>query len=610
MPTILHRLARWAEETPNAPAHCYKKAKTWHTITASQVCDRVYALGLYFESKGIGAPDVGAILSYNSPEWIQTELALTLVGAKSAGLYPNSTVKDIQYVLKQTGCKVLAVQNAEYFAKLTDENGQGGLPATTKVLLCLQGDTKFHPNAVSFGHALEEGMKLARESAGGAKHGFVKQMREHFLKKIDPKSGAFLIYTSGTTGNPKGVLLSHDNVAFTSDLVVKELRPKFADGSTFSFLPLCHVAEKMQGIGVAITVRYTVNFATRFENAAGELAEVQPTILLSVPRLWEKMMEGVQAKIEAGGNSPKARLARWALGVGKRVSDARYRGRSPSPVDIALWPVAQALVISKIRAALGLSRASLVASGAAALPGHVARWFRSIGVDLLEIFGQSETSAIICMTQPFVESSGTVGKPVSGIDFKIADDGEIMTRGRHVFLEYFNDPAATRETLVDGWLHTGDLGVINERGQLQIRGRKKEILKTSGGKMIAPSPLEDRIKAASTSIAQVCIVGDNRKYLSALITLSENSLAQARGAQGAIKEGSDGLPVVQHEETLGTIRQAIDTVNGELASFEQIKKFTVIGRDFSIADGEMTPTLKMKRNVIETRFRPLIDAMY
>ena len=594
MTTVLHRLAQWADEAPRAPAQRYKSKGAWKTITAREYADRVYFLALFFESKGITSADCGAILSYNCPEWVHTDLALLLAGIKSAGLYPNSTAKDISYILDLTGAAVLGVQNKEYFQKVLGEDGHGKLSESVRLILVFDGDTSISPKAVAYKDAIAEGKKLAAKAGS-------KSMSD-YLKKLDPTSGAFMIFTSGTTGNPKGALLSHDNLAFTSDMVAKCWNLPMSNGSMFSFLPLCHIAEKLQSIGVGLTQRYVVNFATKFDNVGAELPEAQPTLLLCVPRLWEKMMEGVLTKVSRG-TGLKKHLAVWALAVGERVATAKFSGKTPNPLDLIQLKVADKLVLTKIRQALGLAKATLLASGAAPLPAQVSRWFRIFGLEIFECYGLTESTGVICVTEPGVDSAGTVGKPVPGFDFKLAEDGEILTKGRNVFVAYFKDEVSTASTLQDGWLHTGDLGEWTAKGLMRIRGRKKEIMKTSGGKMIAPAPIEEKIKT-DPSISQVCMVGDNRKYISALITLSEACIADVQ-AKRTSKGG-----VVTDAALLKEVSAHIDVVNKSLASFEQVKKFTVIDREFSIAEGEMTPTLKMKRNVIESRFKAIIDQMY
>jgi long-chain acyl-CoA synthetase len=591
MSTVLHRLSRWAESDPLSAAQRFKKNNVWETITAGEFRDRVYHLALFLESKGMTRDDIGCILSTNCPQWVHMDLAALLVGAKSAGLYPNSTGKDIQYILNHTSAKVLAVQNKEFFDKM----GAAGLPKSVSLVIVFDGDTTVSPSAVSYEAALTEGRRLA--NAAGAR------TFDDYLSKLDPNVGAFMIYTSGTTGNPKGALLSHDNLTFTSDLASRYWKLPVGRGTLFSFLPLCHIAEKLQNVGVGISQRYTVNFCTKFDNVAIELPEVQPTLLLCVPRLWEKMMEGVQNKV-ARGKGVKKQLAIWALGVGERVAAARFSGQEPSTLDLLQYRLADKLVLSKVRHALGLGLAETLASGAAALPAHVAKWFRSIGLEILEDFGQTESTGVICMTERGVEAAGTVGKAVPGIDFKLAEDGEILTRGRHVFVGYYKEEASTAQTLEGGWLHTGDLGEVTPAGLIRIRGRKKEIMKTSGGKMIAPLPIEEALKVAPM-ISQVCMVGDGRKYLSALITLSEGAMATIMNGNGSVKDTVITLP-----EVVAQVRRHVDELNGTLANYEQIKKFAVLSKEFSIVDDEMTPTLKMKRGVIENRYRKIIDGMY
>ncbi|MGK5089987.1 long-chain fatty acid--CoA ligase [Bdellovibrionota bacterium FG-2] len=596
MPTVLHRLSQWAEATPQAPAQRFKRNGVWETITAQEFRDRVYHLALFFEAHGMTAKDVSCILSPNNPQWVHTDLAALLMGAKSTGLYPNSTSKDIGYILNHTETRFLAVKDKEFFNKIDREKKDATVLDRLKMILVFDGDTSISPKAVAYEAALAEGRKIASTKAGKS---FIE-----YLSKVDPNAPAFMIYTSGTTGNPKGALLSHDNLAYTVDIAVKYWGMPFARGVMFSFLPLCHIAERLQNVGVGLSQRYCVSFCTKFDNVSMELPEVQPTLLLCVPRLWEKMMEGVMAKVETG-KGPKKKLALWALDVGKRVAEAKYSGRRPKVIDFLQLKIADRLVLSKVRSALGLGQAEMIASGAAALPAHVSRWFRSLQLEILEDFGQTETTGVICMTEVGVESAGTVGRAIPGVEMKIAEDGELLTRGRHVFKGYFKDDEATQQALEGGWLHTGDLGELNEKGLVRIRGRKKEVLKTSGGKMIAPLPIEEQLKVA-TVISQVCIVGDGRKYLAALVTLSETTVKELK-EKGTLK---DSMRVVSDPSIVGQVQTRFNEVNSGLASFEQIKKFAVLANEFSIVDGEMTPTLKMKRNVIESRYRDLIDQMY
>lgn len=588
--TVLHRLSDWAQATPTAPAQRFKVGGEWKTLSAKEYMDRVFYLALYLESCGIGPNDVGAIFSYNCKEWVHLQLGLMLARARFAGIYPNSTAKDVQYILNHTGSVVLGIQDKEYYNRIANEGK--GIPNEIRLIISFNDDTSFSPKAIAFSTAVEEGRKLA----GGKKV-------EDYLAKIDPYAPAFMIYTSGTTGNPKGAVLSHDNLTYTSDIVGKRWNLPPAGGSLFSFLPLCHVAEQLHSVGVGISNRYQTSYCTKFENVTVELGETNPTLLLCVPRVWEKMMEGVVNKLSKG-KGVKKKLADWAFGVGERVAKAKY-SPNPAPLkDILAYPLADKLVFSKVKAALGLTDAKLLASGAAPLPAHVARWFRIFNLEIFECYGLTETTGVVSITIPGVECAGTVGKPLEGCEFKLADDGEILSKGRHVFLGYYKDEANTKASLENGWFHTGDLGEWTSSGLMRIVGRKRDIMKSSGGKMVAPSPIEEKLKE-SPIISQVCLVGDNRKYFSALVTLSEATLLDLKAKSGATRDG-----VVCDGDTLKEVQKQFDTVNKSLASFEQVKRFTIIDREFAINEGEMTPTMKMKRNIIEQRFKPLIDQMY
>ncbi|HCM41237.1 MAG: hypothetical protein A2X97_00205 [Bdellovibrionales bacterium GWA1_52_35] len=596
MTTILHRLAHWAEETPDALAQSYKIQGAWKSFTAKEYCDRVYYMALFLESKGFKPGDISCIFASNSYQWVHLDLAVILLGGRSAGIYPNSIPKDILYILNHTGAKILAVQNQDYYAKAL--SAEGALPVIEKIqfLMTFDQNGAFAPHVLTYDAAIEQGRKLAAQPG-------VKSL-ETYLTSLDPDAGAFIVYTSGTTGNPKGALISQDNLAFTSDQVDRAWRlPTGADQKLFSFLPLCHIAEKLHSIGVGISKRYHVSFCTKFDSITVELPEVQPTLMLCVPRLWEKMMEGVNHKLRKAPPSKK-RLALWALEVGKRVAEARFAGKFVNPVDRIQFELADRLVLSKIRRAMGLGQATLLASGAAALPAHVSRWYRRLGFEILDCLGQTETTGMICLTEPGIDSAGAVGKPLPGTEMMIAEDGEVLTRGRQIFKGYYKDDAATAQVLEGGWLHSGDLGEVNEKGLLVVRGRKKEVMKTSGGKMIAPLPIEELIKA-SPLISQVCIVGDGRKYPSALITLSELALGELRE-----KVSSREQRVIKDPTITATVKAQIAAINKSLAGYEQIKRFTILANEFSVEEGEMTPTQKMKRTVIEKHYQDIIDSMY
>lgn len=598
MPTILHRLHQWAKDTPDVPAQMFKKPNEheWIPISAREYCNRVYYLALFLESRGFKKSDIGVVFSFNCPQWTHMDLAALLMGAKSAGIYPNSNPKDIQYVLEQTETCLISVQNKAFFEKIVGAEGHRALPERIHTIVVFDGDTSISPRAIAYEEALEQGRKIAQSAR--------KTKLSEYLDRLDPHEGQIMIYTSGTTGNPKGALLSLDNFTFTSDVVTRAWKLPFGHGSMFSFLPLCHVAEKIQSLGAGISQRYIVYFGSKIENVSKELPQAEPQLLLSVPRLWEKMMETVLNHVNQATGVQK-RMALWALDCGKRVAEARSAGRMPHPADLIQFKLADTLVLSKIKKSMGLSKAVALASGAAALSAEVSRWYRTLGLEILEDYGQTESTGVICITLPGMDCAGTVGKPVPDTEFKIAEDGEILTKGRHVFKGYFKNPEETAKALIDGWLCTGDLGEWTDRGMVRIRGRKKEILKTSGGKMIAPLPIEEAIKS-SPLISQVCIVGDGRKYVTALLTLSESKMQQLQADHSLKIDGK----TLELAELTAELKKHFEKVNKDLASYEQIKNFKVLAREFSIEGGEMTQTLKMKRSVVEKNYADVIESMY
>ncbi len=594
MSTLLHELFHWGQQFPDAPAQRFKESGSWKTITAREYADRVYYMASYLESQGFQASDVSVIFAYNSPEWVHVDLGMVLLGGKSSGLYPNSSLADIQYILNHTQAKVLAVQNRDYYLKITGPNEENPLPNHIEKVIVFDGDTSMSSKAVAY----EEAIALGKKSAAD-------KNPKRFLDRLDKDAGSFLVYTSGTTGSPKGVMVSLDNLGFVSQGAINVWDLPVGEGDLFSFLPLCHVAEKEHGIGVGILGHFCVSFCSTFENLATEIVEIQPKLLLSVPRLWEKMMEGVKKKLDQAP-ATKKKLAHWAMGVARHYMNEKIKsGGSVGLSDVIQYRLADRLVLRKVRHALGLAKAELTASGAAALSPHVVEWFRGLGLRILNTMGQSECAGAYTYEDLKNEGIGTCGVPLPGAEIKIAQDGEILTRGRHVFKGYYKNEEATNEVLREGWLHTGDLGEFNEKGHLVIRGRKKEVMKTSGGKLVAPLPIEEKIKQCDF-ISQVCMVGDGKKYFSALITLTEETIEQLKDRPEAVENDL----VVVDSKIIEPIQRQIEKVNAQLANYEKVKNFTVLAKEFSIDAGEMTPTMKMKRNVVEEHYSEIIDKMY
>jgi long-chain acyl-CoA synthetase len=412
---------------------------------------------------------------------------------------------------------------------------------------------------------------------------------------------ATLIYTSGTTGPPKGVMLSHDNLSFTSQLLIDvDGRTDGGGDVSLSYLPLSHIAEQMATVHMPVTAGSTVYFAESLEKLAENIKDTRPTVFFGVPRIWEKFHAGLAAKLgEVTGT--KRRLVDWARKVCTEINAYRDRGTAPPRLLALQYALANRLVIGKLKAALGFDRARALISGAAPIAPDVIAFFASIDLPIREIYGQSEDSGPTSYNLPGRTKIGSVGPPLPGLEVKIAEDGEILVRGRNVFVGYYKEPEATAETLKDGWLCSGDLGAIDKDGFLSITGRKKEIIITAGGKNIAPKNIEASIKQ-SPLVGEAVVIGDRRKYLVALVTIDEDAAKK-------LVPGADAK-VCDAPQIKAAIQQQIDETNKELARVEQIKKFSILSRPFGIATGELTPTMKIKRKVIAKMYEREIEAMY
>jgi long-chain acyl-CoA synthetase len=586
--TIPHRLLDQAARKPSTIAYQAKQdgrwqPTTWHTY-AQQVRTAARAL------IALGFPPGGkvAILGFNRPEWAILDHAAMMAGGAAAGIYTTCSPDEVQYIVHHSEAHVVLVEDAAQLAKVIARRDQ--LPLLRWIVV-MRGAAATGAGVLSWDdfNARAEGQAEAELDAR--------------LAALAPSDLATLIYTSGTTGPPKGVMLSHANLSWTSRLLIDVSGGRAADGDvSLSYLPLSHIAEQMGTIHMPATAGSTVYFAESLDKVADNLKEARPTVFFGVPRIWEKFHAGLAARLgEATG--ARRRLIDWTRRVCSELHAHRDRGE-PVPWRLRVqYALADRLVLGKLKAALGFDRARVLSSGAAPIAPDVLAFFTSIDLPIREIYGQSEDSGPTSYNLAGRTRIGSVGPPLPGLEVKIAEDGEILVRGPNVFLGYYKEPAATAETLKDGWLCSGDLGVFDADGFLTITGRKKEIIITAGGKNIAPKNIEAAIKQAPV-VGEVVVIGDRRKYLVALITLDE---AAATKLAPAVTEPAQ---LAAAPEVRAVIQRQIDEVNETLARVEQIKKFAVLARPFGIATGELTPTLKIKRKIIAEIYEREIDAMY
>jgi long-chain acyl-CoA synthetase len=572
---IPHRLLRQAAERPSSIAYQHKVNGRWQPTTWRTFADQVRVAARALIALGFQRGSKVAILGFNRPEWVILDHAAMMAGGAAAGIYTTCSPDEVQYIVHHSESVVVLVEDAAQLAKVKARRDQ--LPLLKKIVM-MRGATATGDEVLTW----EDFLALAESTP--------EQTLDTRIDTLAEGELATLIYTSGTTGPPKGVMLSHDNLAWTSRLLLDVGGRDGADVS-LSYLPLSHIAEQMATIHMPATAGSTVYFAESLDKLADNIKDARPTVFFGVPRIWEKFHAGLSAKLgELTG--AKKKLLEWARGVCREVHAVRDRGDTPSRTLEVQYLLANRLVISKLKAALGFDRARVLISGAAPIAPDVLAFFASIDLPIREIYGQSEDTGPTSYNLAGKTKLGTVGPPLPGLEVRIADDGEILIRGRNVFMGYYKEPEATAETLRDGWLCSGDLGAFDKDGFLTITGRKKEIIITAGGKNIAPKNIEAAIKQLPL-VGEAVVIGDRRKYLTALVTLDDAASKQLDAA--AIRTAIQGR---------------IDQVNETLARVEQVKKFTVLERPFGIDSGELTPTMKIKRKVIAQKYAREIDAMY
>jgi long-chain acyl-CoA synthetase len=582
--TIVTRLFEQAKKRPTAPAYHVRQGGSWQATNWRDYAAEVKRAARALISLGFEPGNNISVLGFNRPEWSIGVLAAMTAGGAAAGIYTTCSPPEVQYIVNHAEAPVVVVENKAQWEKLLAELER--LPKLRHVVL-MKG-------AASVGHEMvmtwEQFMAKADETP--------ESVVDERVAKIEPTQVATLIYTSGTTGPPKGVMLSHHNIAWTATKAV-ELNSFTPSDYGLSYLPLAHIAEQTFTVFVPATSGAQVYYAESIEKVPDNLKEVQPTVFFGVPRIWEKFHAGVSAKLKQA-TGLKAKLVAWAMKVGAQAAEQRSRGGTPSGLS---YTIANKLIYSKLKPAIGLGNARVCVSGAAPIAREVLEFFASLDIIILEVYGQSEDSGPTSYNLPNKFRFGSVGPIWPGLEVKIADDGEILVRGPNVFLGYYKEEAATAETLIDGWLYSGDLGEFRD-GFLYITGRKKEIIITAGGKNIAPKNIEAALKNHDL-INEAVVIGDRRKFLSALVTLDPDH------APGWAKQrGIDPAKLHESAELQRELQAYVDEMNKQFARVEQVKKFTVLSRNLSQEQGELTPTLKVKRKKVNENFAAEIEAMY
>jgi long-chain acyl-CoA synthetase len=588
--SMLHVLHQQVSELADHPALWSKKGGVYRSISWSEYGERVKHLALGLRQLGLSRGGALTILSFNREEWVVAELAAMALGAVAVGLYTTSSPNQIQYVVSHCESELILVENEGYLEVL--ERLRPSLPKLRQIVVMDP------PAAASAGIvSYQEVIRLGERA----------DEREYWesIAALDPSSLACLIYTSGTTGNPKGVMLSHHNLVWTARQL-SSTRPLSNDDVGLSYLPLSHIAEQICTIYGPLLNGVQIYFAESLEALPQNLKEARPTVFFGVPRVWEKFKDRAEASI-ASLPVLQRRLIGWARRITLERNLRSLSGeRIPRPLEFQ-YQLARRKVFSKLKERIGFDRTQIFSTSAAPIGKDVLEFFASLDIIIREVYGQSEVTGPTSVSTEDSTHLGLLGRPMIGVEVKIADDGEILVRGDNVCMGYYKDPAATAELLRDGWLHSGDVGKLDADGYLQITGRKKEIIVTSGGKKTAPAGIEALLRSIPL-VGNALVVGERRSYLVALIALDPERtalVAKEHGWPETVGALIRHRPFLQHLE--GQIEQQ---VNRKLARFETIKRFAVVPEDFSVKAGELTPTLKLRRTAIEQKYSDLIESLY
>ncbi|MFA3781515.1 long-chain fatty acid--CoA ligase [Melioribacteraceae bacterium 4301-Me] len=570
-----------------------KENNQWKEITFDEVYHNTEDLALGLVTLGVRKEDKVAIISENRPEWVYADMAILGLGAIDVPLYPISTSEMLEYTLNDSESVGIFVSNKFQLNKVLKIINRCKY---LKFIIVMNNEDKVSDkNVYSLNEIQERGKELKRENPNL----FLEN-----IELINEDDICTIIYTSGTTGEPKGVILTHKNIVSN----IKAAHEVFyidQNDVFLSFLPLCHIFERMGGYYTAFSSGGMICYAESIEKVAQNMQEIRPTIMTAVPRLFERMYSRIKKNIESQSAS-KQKIFNWAVEIGKEYKAAK-KSEQHIPISLAVkYKLADKLVFSKLRERTG-GRLRFFISGGAALSRELGQFFDAVGILIIEGYGLTESSPVIAVNRPNDYKFGTVGKPLPGVEVKIAKDGEILAYGPNIMKGYFKKKKETEETIKDGWLHTGDIGVFDAEGFLIITDRKKHLFKTSGGKYIAPTPIENMF-LASKYIDQFVLIGDRRMFLSALIVPDFEALKEYADANRIPYK--DEKELVKFKQIYELLDKELDQFQKKLASFERVRKFAILDKPFTIESGELTPSLKIKRKIVEERYKDLIEDMY
>lgn len=584
---------RQADRLKDRVALRHKEYGIWKRISWHEYGEKVKEVAAGLVALGLAPGDRVAILGDNKPEWLFCDLGAMTAGGVTCGVYPTSAPEQVAYLLTHSEARVLFAENEEQVDKVLQILPE--VDVSQVIVWDAKGLWGFSHEKIMF---FEDFLKLGKDYLQA--HPDCVESR---LKAIREDDSAMIIYTSGTTGRPKGAMISHQNILGITEGFL-DASPTYDTDEVLSYLPLAHIYENLMSLFQAVWAGGRVNFVESIDTLAANLREVSPTVFASVPRIWEKFASMIQIRMSDSTFLKKALYAA-AVKIGLRYVRTPEKGTERLKWGVLYWPMYW-LVLYHLKRQLGLERVRWAICAAAPASPELFEFYNALGIPLREGYGQTESSGVIAIQRIDRPRWGYVGEPIAGMEVSIADDGEILTRGPGVFKGYFKDPKLTEETIKDGWLHTGDVGVLEE-GFLKILDRKKDILITAGGKNITPAFIENKLKFSSY-IQDAVVIGDRRKFLVALILIDEDNVTKY--AQDNRIPFTTFGDLTQNPHINKLIEGEVSQVNKTLSQVESIKKFALLPRRFYEEDGDVTPTKKVKRRFLEERYRELIDSLY
>ncbi len=568
----------------------------WQEISWSHYGEKAKLTGLALHTLGLEKGNVVSIASEGNPEWLYTDMGTICAGGISSGVYTTDSAAQVKYLVNDSATKFYFAENEEQLDKILEVRGE--CPTLKQIIVYdMEGLNDFHDDQViSYEEFLKVGEKTDQENP---------DLWESLVNSVSSEDIAILVYTSGTTGPSKGAMINHTNLLYSINTGY-DIFDVMEHEEQLSFLPLCHILERSVSVMIPLKTGAVVNFAESIDTVPENIREVSPTVFIAVPRIWEKFYSSITILMKDATFIGKF-FYQFSINVGSKYKEYFIDGKEP-PLSLKLsyW-ICNQLVLKNIKKLLGLNNCRYALSGAAPISPDLINWYLSLGIDMREGWGMTETAGVGTAFYSREIKLGHVGRAVNDSEVRIAQDGEILFRGPGVFCGYLNKPEQTKETLIDGWLHTGDVGEIDNYGNLKITDRKKDIIITAGGKNISPSEIENELKF-SPFISDAVVIGDKRKFLSCLIMIDEENVM--KHAQDNDIPFSNFESLCKSEEIVSLIDDEVNKVNKKFASVEQVKKFSLIDIQLTAEDDELTPTMKLKRKFINQKYGDIIESMY